>query len=192
MSKVRIVDLKLLLWSLLYNHFYYLIAFTSLFLHPVQFIFVVILQSLTPKENFMWWIFYALLSGSSAALLAIVVKLYLKHINALFMTLLFSLLTFIFLLIFDLYTNKVDCKLVTSLNYKEWLALLAAAFLNGFAFICYMNALKCGRTGSVVALDRLGIIYVLILSAIFLQESFSIKAMIGAVVMIIGTILISI
>lgn len=138
----------------------------------------------------MWWIFYALLSGSSAAALAIVVKLYFKQMNTLLITFLFSLITIVLLLVFDFYTNKVDCKVIMSLTFKDWIPLIAAAFLNTFALICYMSALKCGRTGSVVAVDRLGVVYVLILSAIFLQESFSIKAMIGSIVMIAGAVLI--
>lgn len=138
------------------------------------------------------WIFLALLSGSFAALFAIMIKAHLKNMNSFFLIFLFSLISLLSLIIFDLVTNKVNCKLVTTLTSKEWLVLVIAAILNGLALICYVSALKCGKTGGVVAIDRLGIIYVVLLSAVFLQETFSIKTIIGAITMVVGAVLISI
>jgi transporter family protein len=137
------------------------------------------------------WIVLALLSGSCAAILAVLVKLYLKHINPLFITLVFSVITIIMLLVVDLLTSKVDSRLVTSLTYKEWIPLIIGGCLNGFAFICYLGALKGGRAGSALAIDRLGIVFALILAAIFLQEAFSLKALFGAIIMVAGAFLIT-
>lgn len=138
----------------------------------------------------MLWILLALLSGIGAAMLAILVKLHLKHFNSLFIFFLFAIVTLVVLFATDLFTNKVECKLITALSFQDWLALLAAGCLNTFAFICYLTALKCGPTGGVVALDRLGIVFALVLAAMFLQESFSIKSIIGSIMMILGAILI--
>jgi bacterial/archaeal transporter family protein len=138
----------------------------------------------------MLWILLALLSGIGAAMLAIIVKAHLKHFNSFFIFFLFALVTLILLFAIDLGTNKIECKLITSLSSKDWLVLFAAGCLNTFAFICYLSALKCGPTGGVIALDRLGIVFALVLAAIFLQESFSIKSIIGSILMILGAILI--
>jgi len=137
------------------------------------------------------WILLALLSGNCAAVLAVLIKLHLKHINPFFITFLFSVITIILLLLIDFFTNKVDCTLITTLSIREWIPLIIAGCLNGLAFICYLTALKCGHTGGVVAIDRLGIVFVIILAAIFLQETFTIKAIIGSFIMIIGAALIS-
>lgn len=112
--------------------------------------------------------------------------------NSFFLIFLFSLISLLSLIILDLVTSKVNCKLVTTLTTKEWLALIVAASLNGLALICYVSALKCGKTGGVVAIDRLGIIYVVLLSAIFLHETFTIKTIVGAIIMVVGAVLISI
>jgi len=143
------------------------------------------------KETDMMWIALALLSGSCAAILAILIKLHLKHINPLFITLLFAIITLIILFATDILTNKVECKLIKALTFKDWIVLIAAGALNSFAFICYVSALKCGLTGCVVALDRLGIVFALILAGIFLQETFTVKAVVGAIMMIFGAFLIS-
>lgn len=138
----------------------------------------------------MIWILLALLSGVGAAMLAVVVKLHLKHMNPFFIFFLFALITLTLLSVTDVFTHKVECKMVASLSFKEWMALIAAGALNTFAFICYLGALKCGPTGGVVALDRLGIVFALILAAMFLQESFTMKAIIGSILMIIGAVMI--
>lgn len=137
------------------------------------------------------WIFFALLSGSVAAILAILIRLYLQHHNPLFVTFFFSLITFIMLFLADLFTNKVGCKLMTMLTLKELWPLIIAGCLNGLAFIFYVTALRSGRAGGVVAVDRLGIVLAVLLAAIFLQESFSLKAVIGSMIMVVGAFLIS-
>lgn len=135
------------------------------------------------------WFFLALLSGFCAAVIAVLVKLYLKHINPFFITFLFSLIALIAFFIADVFTQKIDCKLIISLTSKEWIPLLIAGILNGLAFVFYLSALKCGRTGSVIAIDRLGIVFALILAAFFLQESFSVKTILGSLIMVIGAFL---
>jgi transporter family protein len=137
------------------------------------------------------WIFLALLSGLGAAVLATVIKLYLNHINSFFVTLLFSVVTMVILLVAAFFTDKIEPRLVATLTGREWTALIVAGCLNSFAFICYLSALKGGSTGGVVAIDRLGIVFALILAAIFLQESLTIKSLAGGIMMVFGAVLVT-
>lgn len=139
----------------------------------------------------MIWILLALLSGSCAAVLAVMVKLHLKHVNPLFLFLLFSLVSIVELFIVDLLTNRVEIKLMASLAGKDWIMLLIAGTLHSFAFVCYLTALKFGPTGGVIALDRLGIVFAIVLAVIFLQEAITAKAIIGSIMMILGAFLIA-
>ncbi len=140
----------------------------------------------------MWWFLLALLSGFCAAVLAIVVKLYLKHLNPFFITFIFSIIAAIIFFAADMLTKKINCALVTTLTSKEWITLIIAGCLNALAFTCYIGALRCGKASGVVAIDRLGVLFVVIFSVIFLQESFSIRAIIGAALMVFGAALLSV
>lgn len=140
----------------------------------------------------MWWFVLALLSGFGAAVLAILVKLYFKDFNPFFITFLFSIIAAILLLIADILTKKINCSLLLSLTMKDWMLLSIGGCLNALAFSSYIGALKYGKPAGVVAIDRLGVVYVVIFSVIFLQESFSIKAFIGALTMVIGAALLSV
>jgi bacterial/archaeal transporter family protein len=137
------------------------------------------------------WVLFALLSGFGAAVLAIVVKLHLKHFNPFFVTFIFALITITMFLVIDLLTDSIQCSTITCLSRKEWGYLILAGLLNSFAFACYLAALKYGNVGGAVAIDRLSIVFVVFLSIIFLQESFSLHACIGALMMMIGVILLN-
>ena len=139
----------------------------------------------------MMWLLLALTSGSCAAILAIVIKMHLKHINSMFVTLLFAMVTIVMLVIADLLTNKVDLRLMINLTGKEWLALIVAGILNSVAVICYVSALQLGKTGGVVAIDRLGIVTAIVLASFFLGEVFTIQSIVGAILMVAGAFLIN-
>jgi len=73
----------------------------------------------------------------------------------------------------------------------DWIMLCIAGCINCLAFVCYLAALQYGKAAHVVAIDRLGILYVVILSVVFLQQSFTIQSIAGSIMMIIGAILLS-
>jgi uncharacterized membrane protein len=133
----------------------------------------------------MWYIF-ALISGFLSAVLAVLVRIHLKHLNPFFITFLFSIIAALLLFIFDLATHKINCPLVASLSIKELILLVIAGVLNGLSFTAYVTALSCGKTSSVVAVDRLGVLFVVILSLIFLQEKLTVFSVFGSLLMIIG------
>jgi bacterial/archaeal transporter family protein len=137
------------------------------------------------------WFLFALLSGFFAALLAIVVRLHLQHINPLLSTLLFYIISTIFLLTISLFSKKIQLSLISTFTARDWLSIIVAALLNCTAFIFYLLALQCGKTCSVVAVDRLSILFVVILSIVFLQETFTIKSILGSIMMIAGAAFLS-
>lgn len=132
------------------------------------------------------WLIFALLSGFCAALLAIVVKLHLKHLNPILLAFMFAIIMALILIGINCFTKKLDSCSFTSLTQKEWLYIIIAGCLNGLSFTAYLTALNCGKTCNVVAIDRLGILYVVILSVIFLQESFTVWSVVGALMMVLG------
>lgn len=139
----------------------------------------------------MWYIF-ALISGFLGAVLAVLVRLHLKHLNPFFITFLFSIIAAVILFLLDLFTQKINCHLITTLSFKELVPLLIAGAINGLAFTSYIAALSCGKTSGVVAVDRLGILFVVILSLVFLQESLTVSSLCGSILMIAGALLLSV
>ena len=80
--------------------------------------------------------------------------------------------------------NQIDSKSLTFIT----LSGIAGAL----SWLCYFYALKKGPASGVAALDRLSVVFVLILSVIFLSQSLNIKTVAGAILITIGAILFAI
>lgn len=137
------------------------------------------------------WIIYALLSAILAAGVAIVGKLGLKTLDSTLATTIRSFIMAAFLLLVSLFLRKFRGFNFHDLSNKDWLLIVIAGIFGALSWLFYFLALKQGPATSVVAIDRLSLVFVFILALIFLGESFSIKSLIGVIAMVIGAILLS-
>lgn len=138
----------------------------------------------------MSWIFFAILSAIFAALVAIFGKVGISNLDNTLATTVRSFVMFLFLGGISLYLgvfnklNQIDSKSLT------FIALSGIA--GALSWLCYFYALKKGPASGVAALDRLSVVFVLILSVIFLSQSLNIKTVAGAILITIGAILFAI
>lgn len=96
-----------------------------------------------------------------------------------------------FLVLTSIFLNKFNGFTFGSLRGKDWILISLAGVAGALSWLCYFFALKIGDVNKVVAIDRLSIILVVILSTLFLGETFGWKTALGAVLMVGGAILIS-
>ena len=137
------------------------------------------------------WIIFALLAAVSAALVAIFGKLGLKTIDSTLGTTIRSIVMALFLILTSLVLGKWKHFTWTSLSSKDWWLIILAGIAGALSWLFYFFALKNGDATKVAALDRLSIVFVIILAAIFLSEGLTWKSLLGATCMAIGAILIS-
>ncbi len=138
----------------------------------------------------MSWIFFAILSAIFAALVAIFGKIGISNLDNTLATTVRAFIMFLFLGGVSLYLgvfnkiNQIDSKALTYIS----LSGIAGAL----SWLCYFYALKKGPASGVAALDRLSVVFVLILSVIFLSQSLNLKTIAGAILITIGAILFAI
>lgn len=137
------------------------------------------------------WLFYAFLSSITAALVAIFAKLGLKEIDSVLATTIRSVIMAGFLILTSLFLKKFEGFSLNSLAGRDWILIVLAGVAGALSWLFYFIALKYGFASKVVAIDRLSIIFVVVLAAIFLGESFGWKTALGALLMVAGAILIS-
>ncbi|NQV93381.1 EamA family transporter [Candidatus Kaiserbacteria bacterium] len=137
------------------------------------------------------WLFYAFLSAIMAALVAIFAKLGLKELDSTLATTIRAIIMALFLVLVSFFLNKFDGFSVTNLSSKEWLLISLAGIAGALSWLFYFFALKTGFATEVVAIDRLSIVFVVILAALFLGEGFGWKVILGALFMTAGAILIT-
>lgn len=137
------------------------------------------------------WVVYALLSASFAALVAIFGKIGLKNIDSTLATTVRSIIMAVFLIGASLVTRKISVGAISQFSIKDWVFIALSGVAGALSWLFYFYALKFGTAGRVVAIDRLSIIFVIIFATLFLGESLTWKTGLGAIVVAVGAILIS-
>ena len=138
------------------------------------------------------WIFFAILSAITAALVAIFSKIGLEKIDANTATAIRAVIMAAFLLIFILIQNKMG-NITEILKDSKALTFIFLGGISGaLSWLFYFMALKIGKASHVAAIDRLSIVFVIIFATLFLGENLSIKTAAGAVLISAGAILIAI
>lgn len=134
-----------------------------------------------------------MLSSAMAALVAIFGKLGLKDINPTWATSLRSVIMAVFLVSVSLIMvalKKLPSIAFSSLTSRDWWLIVLAGVSGAISWLFYFVALKTGPATQVVVIDRLSLVFVIILAAIFLGESLTWKTGIGAVLMVSGALLV--
>jgi len=138
------------------------------------------------------WMLYAFLAAFTAALVAIFAKLGLQNIDPTLATTLRALIMALFLVIVSLLLGKFNgFAMSSSLSVQEWLLISLAGIAGALSWLFYFFALKQGSATAVVAIDRLSLVFVIMLAALFLQEAITWRSLTGVLLMITGALLIS-
>jgi len=137
------------------------------------------------------WLFYAFLSAGFASLVAIFGKIGLKSIDPTLATTLRAIIMAGLLVVVSFAFRKFDGVALHAISSREWMYIALAGIAGALSWLFYFTALRDGNAGAVSAIDRLSIVFVVILAAIFLGEVFTWKIGIGATLIALGALLIT-
>ncbi len=133
----------------------------------------------------MWWI-YALLSALFASLTAIFSKLGVTNVNSNLAT---AIRTIIILIIaWGIVFAKGEAKELATISKQKLIFLVISGIATGLSWIFYFKALQIGKVSQVAPVDKLSVALTIVLSVIVLKEVLTIKTIIGAALIIAGTI----
>ena len=76
---------------------------------------------------------------------------------------------------------------IKSISQKSWIFLILSGLATGASWLCYYKALQIGEASKVVPIDKLSVVITLVLAFIFLNEQFSMKSLIGCILIGAGT-----
>ena len=133
----------------------------------------------------MWFVF-ALLSAVFAALTSILAKVGIEGVNSNLATAIRTAVVLIIAWGMVFITNTQHG--ITEISKKSWLFLILSGLATGASWLCYYKALQMGSVSQVVPIDKLSVIITLVLAFIFLNEQFSVKSIIGCILIGAGTL----
>ncbi|MGB3921763.1 MAG: EamA family transporter, partial [Minisyncoccia bacterium] len=126
------------------------------------------------KSLNMVWVTYALLSAVFAALVAILAKMGLKNVDTTLATTIRAIVMASFLLGATLFLGKLP--LLKDVGNQALVFIIFSGIAGALSWLFYFLALKNGPVDGVAALDRLSVVFVVILAALFLGEAMTLKS----------------
>jgi bacterial/archaeal transporter family protein len=134
------------------------------------------------------WLIYALLSAVFAGLVGIFGKLGVRDVDSTLATTVRAVIMALGLsLLVAVRGNFSDIK---NIDAKGWLFIVLAGAAGAASWLFYFRALQLGDAVQVAPIDKLSIVITILLAALFLGESLTWGIGLGALLILIGSLLV--
>ena len=131
------------------------------------------------------WLVFALLSAIFAALTSILAKMGIDGVNSNLATAIRTVVVVIMVWGMVFLTNTQSG--ISEISKKSWVFLILSGLATGASWLCYYRALQMGDVSKVVPIDKLSIVLTMILAFFLLHEQFTVKSLVGCILIGIGT-----
>lgn len=136
------------------------------------------------------WLIFALGSAVFAALTSILAKIGIDGVNSNLATAIRTVVVVGMAWIMVFLTNSQGG--IFAIGKKSWIFLILSGLATGASWLCYYKALQIGAASKVVPVDKLSVVITLVLAFVFLHEKFTLKSLIGSILITAGTIFLAI
>lgn len=133
----------------------------------------------------MWWT-YALLAAFFAALTAIFAKVGIKGVDTDLATAIRTVV--ILILAWSIAVFRGGVATIPALSRQNIIFLCLSGVATGLSWIFYFKALQIGKVSQVAPVDKMSVAIAIILSVVFLGEPLTVKTVLGALLIIAGTL----
>ena len=133
------------------------------------------------------WFVFALLSAVFAALTSILAKIGIDGVNSNLATAIRTVVVVAMAWGMVFLTHAQNG--ISSISRKSWLFLILSGLATGASWLCYYRALQLGEASKVVPVDKLSVVLTLVLAFVFLHEQFTVKSVVGCLLIGAGTLL---
>jgi transporter family protein len=132
------------------------------------------------------WLLFALLGAVFAALTAILAKIGLDNVNSHLAVAIRTVVVLVMAWGMVFITGRQGE--IAGITQKSWIFLTLSGIATGLSWFFFYAALQKGDVSKVVPIDKLSVVITMILAFVILRETVDVKAIIGAVLITVGTI----
>jgi len=137
----------------------------------------------------MSWVVYASLSAFFAALTAILAKIGIKNVDSNLATAIRTVVILLFA--WGIVMLQGTFKELQSISRFSLVFLILSGVATGISWLFYFKALQIGKASQVSPIDKMSLVITIILAAFILKEKVTFPIALGAVLMSIGAILVT-
>lgn len=135
------------------------------------------------------WVILGTLSAIFAALVAVLAKLGLQQVDATLATTVRAVIMAAVLVVAALATQRTE--LLSDIAGSAWVYIALSGLAGAASWLCYFLAIQQGDASRVSALDRLSIVFVVVIAGLFLGEDLGPLKLFGAGLIVAGALLIA-
>ena len=133
------------------------------------------------------WMILAVLSAIFAALTSILAKVGIDGVNSNLATAVRTMVVVVMSWGMVFLTNTQSG--ILEISKKSWVFLILSGLATGASWLCYYKAIQLGDVSKVVPIDKLSIVFTLILAFVFLHEKLTAKSLVGCILIAAGSLL---
>ena len=133
------------------------------------------------------WLLFAILSAVFAALTSILAKVGIEGVNSNLATAIRTVVV-VFMSWGMVFLTHAQTGLA-SISKRSWIFLILSGLATGASWLCYYRALQTGEASKVVPIDKMSVVITLVLAFLFLHEEFSVKSLVGCILIAVGTLI---
>ncbi|CNE00050.1 EamA family transporter [Yersinia nurmii] len=137
------------------------------------------------------WLIYALLSAFTASLVAIFGKIGLQHLDANTATAVRAVVMALFLVGVVVVQGKYHLVGAVLADKKALLFIVLSGVAGALSWLFYFMAIKNGTVSQVAPIDKLSVVFAVILAVILFGEKISFVAGIGVALISVGALLVA-
>jgi len=135
------------------------------------------------------WQLFAISSAFFAGLTAIFGKLGVEGLNSNLATLIRTVV--VFFIIAAIVTWRREWSWPQDVAARPLLFLVLSAVATGLSWLFYYRALQMAPASLVAPIDKLSVVFAIVLATIFLGEALSLRLMIGAALIVFGVLILA-
>ncbi len=135
------------------------------------------------------WLGWAFLSAFFAGLTAILAKIGVSNVNSNLATAIRTTVILVFSWAIVLFTGQTSA--MKNLASRTLFFLVLSGIATGLSWLCYFRALQLGPASKVAPIDKLSVVFVMILSVLILGEKLSPATVLGGVLIVAGSLILA-
>jgi len=133
----------------------------------------------------IWWI-YALLSAFFAGATAVLAKMGIRNVDS---DLAMAIRTSVVLvLVWIIAFSRGAVSGIGELSNRNFLFLVLSGLATGASWLFYFRALKLGEVSKVAPVDKLSVVFAIVMAMVFLGEKPSFQTLAGGLLIVAGAI----
>jgi bacterial/archaeal transporter family protein len=137
----------------------------------------------------MNWLAWAILSALFAAATALLAKVGVAHVDPNLATAIRTSVVLVFAWAIALALGSHSG--LANVGRRSWLFLIASGLATGLSWVCYFRALSMGEASKVAPIDKLSVVFVVLLAWPLLGETITLPKAAGALLIAAGAIVLA-